>query len=358
MTLFAKKPKEAAFEADAPSMAENELRARVGPYGFEWPEDFDHEGHEAFWRGYRTVLARRLRKWERMLSHNARPPVLRPGSAKLKRYVRKGIPREHRKQVWMALSGAAAMQSEERGLYQSLLQQNRKPDLVETIQIDVPRTFPDNVYFHGGGQQQQSLFNVLVAYAHFNRGVGYCQGLNFIVGLLLLATEDEEASFWLLRALLERLLPDYYGRHMTGLLTDIEVLAQLVRQRMPEVHAHLAKHDVSWAIVTTKWFVCLFAEVLPTETVLRVWDCLFLEGSKVLFRVALTLVSHSQAEILAAGNLGEVMAAFRKAASGNHATDCHSFLRAIFRGPKSLKRVHIEQLRQTCRAQVVAAAQR
>nr|XP_054931826.1 growth hormone-regulated TBC protein 1-like isoform X1 [Dermacentor andersoni] len=315
--------------ADGSSMAENEQRARVGPYGFEWPEDFDHEGHEAFWRGYRAVLARRLRKWDQLLS-NARPaayPQLRHSSAKLKRYVRKGVPREHRKQVWMVLSGAAAMQSEQRGLYQALLQQSLRPDLVETIQIDVPRTFPDNVYFHGGGQQQKSLFNILVAYAHFNQGVGYCQGLNFIAGLLLLATEDEEATFWLLRALLERLLPDYYGRHMTGLLTDIEVLAELVRQRMPQVHAHLAKHEVSWAIVTTKWFVCLFAEVLPIETVLRVWDSLFLEGSKVLFRVAITLVAQGQVQILAARGLGEIMAAFKEAASGPQVTNCHAFLK-------------------------------
>ncbi|XP_077554061.1 growth hormone-regulated TBC protein 1-like isoform X5 [Haemaphysalis longicornis] len=230
-----------AGDADGSSMAENECRARVGPYGFEWPEDFDHEGHEAFWRGYRAVLARRLRKWERFLSSSSSadrpPPALRRNSAKLKRYVRKGIPREHRKQVWMSLSGAAALQHEQRGLYQSLLQLRRQPELVEAIQIgrhlvgcaDVPRTFPDNVYFHGGGQQQASLFNVLVAYAQFNQGVGYCQGLNFVAGLLLLATEDEEATFWLLRALLERLLPDYYGRHMSGLLTDIEVLAQLIR---------------------------------------------------------------------------------------------------------------------------------
>ncbi|XP_077554057.1 growth hormone-regulated TBC protein 1-like isoform X1 [Haemaphysalis longicornis] len=359
-----------AGDADGSSMAENECRARVGPYGFEWPEDFDHEGHEAFWRGYRAVLARRLRKWERFLSSSSSadrpPPALRRNSAKLKRYVRKGIPREHRKQVWMSLSGAAALQHEQRGLYQSLLQLRRQPELVEAIQIgrhlvgcaDVPRTFPDNVYFHGGGQQQASLFNVLVAYAQFNQGVGYCQGLNFVAGLLLLATEDEEATFWLLRALLERLLPDYYGRHMSGLLTDIEVLAQLIRHRMPLVHTHLAKQDVAWAIVTTKWFVCLFAEVLPIETVLRVWDCLFLEGSKVLFRVALTLVSHSQSRILAAQGLGEVMAAFREATSGPFVTDCHAFVQAIFREPKSLQRAHIDQLRETCRGQVVTAARR
>lgn len=35
-------------------------------------------------------------------------------------------------------------------------------------------------------------------------------------------------------------------------------------------------------VVTTKWLICMFAEVLPVETVLRIWDCVFLEGSKVI----------------------------------------------------------------------------
>lgn len=61
-------------------------------------------------------------------------------------------------------------------------------------------------------------------------GFSGIQGLNFIAGLLLLTTEDEEATFWLLRVLVKHLLPDYYTRDMIGLLTDIEVLSELVRQ--------------------------------------------------------------------------------------------------------------------------------
>ena len=42
------------------------------------------------------------------------------------------------------------------------------------------------------------------------------------------------------------------------------------------------------------------SDVLPVETTLRVWDCLFYEGSKILLRVAIALVAMNSAQILAA----------------------------------------------------------
>lgn len=40
-----------------------------------------------------------------------------------------------------------------------------------------------------------------------------------------------------------------------------------------------------YAVIASKWFICIFAEVLPAETVLRIWDCVFSEGYKVFFIV-------------------------------------------------------------------------
>lgn len=57
----------------------------------------------------------------------------------------------------------------------------------------------------------------------------YFKGLNYIAGLLLLVTKSEETSFWLLKILIEKILPEYYTPTMRGLLTDIDVLAELVK---------------------------------------------------------------------------------------------------------------------------------
>lgn len=55
------------------------------------------------------------------------------------------------------------------------------------------------------------------------------QGLNYIAGLLLIVTKSEETTFWLLKILIEQILEDYYSNTMEGLITDIDVLSELIR---------------------------------------------------------------------------------------------------------------------------------
>ena len=77
---------------------------------------------------------------------------------------------------------------------------------------------------------EQPLFNVLLAFAQVNTEVGYCQGLNYVAGLLLLVTKNEDTSFWLLKTLIEDILPDYYSSGLTGLLLDFKVLEKIMFQ--------------------------------------------------------------------------------------------------------------------------------
>ncbi|XP_070538915.1 growth hormone-regulated TBC protein 1-A-like isoform X3 [Ptychodera flava] len=328
-----------------------DLRSAIDPYGFERPEDFDYQTYEEFMSHYLAVLARRAGKWSSLLS--ARTKVER--SRKVKRYCRKGIPAEHRGMVWMHISGAQKKMEENPGLYEKLLNGPKDQRLIETISTDIHRTFPDNIYFKDGSDEgkRRPLYNVLVAYGHHNKGVGYCQGLNFITGLLLLVLKDEEMSFFLLDTLLDKILPDYYTQDMSGLKTDQEVLGELVKLKLPHLHAHVEREGVPWSLPTTKWFICLYLEVLPLETVLRIWDSLFYEGSKIIFRVALTLLGLHQDIILKATTFPNVVEAFKKIVTHSKNMDCHSFMQNIFKVPGSLPLAQLTKIRQTCRAKVV-----
>jgi hypothetical protein len=70
------------------------------------------------------------------------------------------------------------------------------------VKKDLNRTRPNCSFFHENGQGQKSLENVLVTYAKYDTQVGYIQGINFIVAVLLYHS-SEEIAFWLFVSLME-----------------------------------------------------------------------------------------------------------------------------------------------------------
>lgn len=331
------------------ALADYDDSDRIDAYGFERRGDID--SYKEMMNQYVDVLNRRSMRWSKLLQE--KPHVEK--NFTVKRFVRKGVPNEHRARIWMAASGAQEQLESKPGYYQSLLGMEHDTKLKETIHTDMHRTFPDNILFKSKAEpgMQKALFNVLLAYGHHNPTVGYCQGMNFIAGYLIIITKDEEKSFWLMDALVGRILPDYYTPAMLGLKTDQEVLGELVKVKAPAVGQLMAQYPGIWTLVVSRWFICLYIDVLPIETVLRVWDCLFYEGSKVLFRVALTLILHHQAEILRARSLPDVCECFKQITSGAFTLDCHTFMQKIFTEPKSLSMSTVDKLREKCRQQIL-----
>uniref|UniRef100_A0A3B1KHY8 Growth hormone-regulated TBC protein 1 n=1 Tax=Astyanax mexicanus TaxID=7994 RepID=A0A3B1KHY8_ASTMX len=335
-------------EAPEGKMSNEKDCQRVDQYGFECSEDVNHEEVSE----YVTVLTRRAEKWSKLLKEDNKVDK----NLKVKRYVRKGVPNEHRALIWMAASGAQQHLQMNPGYYASLLKARHDQKLEETIRTDLNRTFPDNIHFRDSSQMclQTALYNVLLAYGQHNKDVGYCQGMNFIAGYLLIITNDEEKSFWLMDALVGRILPDYYTPAMLGLKTDQEVLGELVRVKVPAVWRVMTQHNVMWTLVVSRWFLCLYIDVLPMETVLRIWDCLFYEGSKILFRVALTLIRHHQNLIQKAQSLPDICEHYKQVTRGEFVEDCHTFMQRIFTEPGSLSMSTITKLRESCRRTIQA----
>lgn len=60
-------------------------------------------------------------------------------------------------------------------------------------------------------------------------------------------------------------MADYYSPAMLGLKTDQEVLGELVRTKLPAVAALMDGHGVLWTLVVSRWFICLFVDILPVE---------------------------------------------------------------------------------------------
>ncbi len=68
--------------------------------------------------------------------------------------------------------------------------------------------------------------------------------MNIVTGVLLLYCSEEEA-FWLLAAVCERLLPDYYDSQVVGVRVDQVVLCSLVSQHLPALFSRPSPADAS-----------------------------------------------------------------------------------------------------------------
>jgi Rab-GTPase-TBC domain len=128
------------------------------------------------------------------------------------------IPPDLRARVWRALSNARVDRMKQ--IYSTLLAEDSKFHIL--IQRDIPRTFPQVELFQDpNGQGQKELFDILKAYSCYDHEVGYCQGLSFCVGPLLMHKMRPIEAF----AVLVRLMEDNPSLNSTPgcLTTDLGV---------------------------------------------------------------------------------------------------------------------------------------
>lgn len=305
------------------------LDSNVDMYGFKKQSSYfesSKQSYNAWFTEYLPHLIHQRRKWNLLMKQsglllNSKKPPTRfpPKSDKLKKLIRKGIPPEWRGNAWFFYGGGYEKLNANLGVYDRIVADTIgvKNKDTEVIERDLNRTFPDNIYFNSllslslvslqdesqpESAMIKSLRRVLVAFAHYLPHIGYCQSLNFLAGLLLLFM-DEEHSFWMLVILTERILPKVHSANLEGVHTDQGVLMMCVREYIPKLWNIIGKSFDGEVVtedkilirlppvtlVTSSWFMSVFVGVLPIESVLRVWDILWYEGSKTIFRISLTI---------------------------------------------------------------------
>ncbi|EQC30356.1 hypothetical protein SDRG_11933 [Saprolegnia diclina VS20] len=154
--------------------------------------------------------------------------------------------------------------------------------------------------------KKDSLINVLRAFTSTNSTVGYCQGMNFLAAFMLANVEWNEAqAFWLLTAMAVSPTYEIMDMYKPGVpLLNLRFfqLHMLVKQWLPAVHAHFEAQDFHVSMCASGWFMTLFTnfDTLPPDAVVRTMDGFVVYGWKMIFRVALALLTYLEPAILAA----------------------------------------------------------
>ncbi|KAJ1720521.1 hypothetical protein LPJ53_004858 [Coemansia erecta] len=221
--------------------------------------------------------------------------------------VRAGVPGPIRGAVWRALTQAQSTYLQT--LYAQLVQEPSAHERV--IRRDLPRTFPRIPVFRRlDGSGQARLFRILKAYSLYDAEVGYCQGLGFIIGPLMLSMDECQAFCVLVRLMETYGLRGMFTEDMAGLHLRLWQFAELAREIAPGVMAHLDGLGVVPAMYAPAWFLSLFAYTMPLSFVLRTLDVVAAEGAapETIVRIGVALLQRNAEEILAQEDFESAMA--------------------------------------------------
>ncbi|KAM7113055.1 TBC1 domain family member 1 isoform 2-T5 [Ciconia maguari] len=250
--------------------------------------------------------------WEKMLSAPGRSKI-KFDVEKIHSAVAQGVPRHHRGEIWKFLAEQyhlkhqfPSKQQPKDTPYKELLKQLTSQQ--HAILIDLGRTFPTHPYFSAQlGAGQLSLYNILKAYSLLDQEVGYCQGLSFVAGVLLLHMSEEDAFKMLKFLMFDIGLRKQYRPDMTILQIQMYQLSRLLHDYHRDLYNHLEEHEIGPSLYAAPWFLTMFASQFPLGFVARVFDMLFLQGSEAIFKVALSLLGSHKPLILQHENLETIV---------------------------------------------------
>ncbi|CEH14149.1 related to gyp5-gtpase-activating protein [Ceraceosorus bombacis] len=239
----------------------------------------------------------------------------------LSRAIQAGIPAALRGMMWQLMSSSKSEEMEI--VYAYYLKQTTPHE--KNIRKDLARTFPEQEYFADGkGVGQENLFNVIKAYSLFDEECGYCQGMQFVVGPLLLNMPDEEAFSTLVRLMKSYDLRGHFIVGMPRLQLRLFQFDRLLEELLPLLYRHLVRQGIKSSMYASSWFMTCHVLALrsllaarnspsitypttcsayrmPLGIIYRVLDSVFAEGIEALFRFAIALMQKNEDRLLTLG---------------------------------------------------------
>ncbi|XP_019593710.2 TBC1 domain family member 4 isoform X1 [Rhinolophus sinicus] len=250
--------------------------------------------------------------------------------------LKEGVPKSRRGEIWQFLALQYRLrhrlpnkQQPPDISYKELLKQLTAQQ--HAILVDLGRTFPTHPYFSAQlGSGQLSLFNLLKAYSLLDKEVGYCQGISFVAGVLLLHMSEEQA-FEMLKFLMYDLgFRKQYRPDMMSLQIQMYQLSRLLHDYHRDLYNHLEENEISPSLYAAPWFLTLFASQFPLGFVARVFDIIFLQGTEVIFKVALSLLSSQETLIMECENFENIVEFLKSTLPDMNTSEMEKIITQVF----------------------------
>ncbi|XP_017466012.1 PREDICTED: TBC1 domain family member 4 isoform X4 [Rhagoletis zephyria] len=279
-----------------------------------------------------------IERWEQIIERDSMKIGNKKDPKVLAQAIKCGVPRSKRGDVWTFLADQHSMNTAPVDTkkfpnfntpYHTLLKNLTEHQ--HAIFIDLGRTFPNHKFYKDPlGLGQLSLFNLLKAYSILDPELGYCQGLGFICGILLLHCDEADAFQLLKHLMFRRQMRTKYLPDMKKFQLQLYQLSRLVKDHLPELYIWLDQNDVSPTLYAAPWILTVFSSQFPLGYVARVFDLLFLESSEVIFKFAIALLTVHKDELLARDNFEEIMDYLKTVVPKMEANTMEKIMKLVF----------------------------
>ena len=167
----------------------------------------------------------------------------------------------------------------------------------EQINKDINRTFYTEKFKKGNGKEM--LYNILIAIAFIRPEIGYCQGMNFIVGALINFIDNEEKCFWIFLYFIDNIeLKMIYLQKTPDYLIKLYQLKYFIKENYPKLFPHLKINQICPDIFFSKWILTIFSNFLPFETLYNVWDLFIIDKWKAIFTFSIIMVHYMKDQLM------------------------------------------------------------
>ena len=166
----------------------------------------------------------------------------------------------------------------------------------------------------------EKLKNILICYSIRNTSIGYCQGMNFIVGRLLLIMDNEEQVFWIFIQIIEKILPLIYYSDLAGIIIETTIIDAFISFYLSNFYKYLADNSFKLSLnnFIHKWMVSLFTQALSPEMAYTFLDFFFLDGEVCLFKNSLFVMTMLEEYIVKNNDFEYMFNMFNEAPSHIH----------------------------------------
>ena len=170
-------------------------------------------------------------------------------------------------------------------------------DSLDYIKRDIERTFYTDFFIKEGGKKQ--LNNILERMCGVPGNVGYCQGMNFIVGSMLSLIRNETKTFYMFSCMIQTYdLINLFAYNTPDYGIRVYQLNYYVKKYIPTVYYHFKNNNLSFDMIYSRWLLTLFANYLEMNRLDFPWTCFFIHKWKGLIKLCLILIYELKEQLL------------------------------------------------------------